>query len=327
MDFKSHFIYPLLFIFILSPFFSQNNKKEDFSFSLEPNISLSYGNLGEYLFSNSQKDFIISHLEWETKALAKAGLKINSEWKKINLSLGGDIALPIICGQMINSDYDPFYKHKTMLGLSDNLPKLNFYLFAELFYQIDFAEGFSFAPAIKIKYNHNSFTSKNGQGWYGKNEITWDNEKATYHPKLSHIDYKKQSLIYYAGLKLKYKSKKFSFSTATFFSPYAFFYTMDYHSDENNTNQDFHTLSNQEAWFKGINQTFDLEYKIDQNKIISLNCQISHCPIIRGITVTDRFRGNSYGSDIFNTDWVISSQDTGSSFFDITISSGIKLSF
>lgn len=324
MQIKKNLTFLFFFLTFCTKAFSLN---DDFFFAVEPNASFTFGELGDYLFSNSNKDFIISHLEWEEKPLIKTGINICSGWKNIHAKIGTDITIPLTCGQMLDSDYDPKYKHKTMLGVFDNIAQLNYTLFAELFYDFPINSIFSFSPTLKVKYSYNSFTTKNGHGWYGNKDIAYDDEKATYHPRLSHIDYMRKSLLFYIGLKLNYSTQKFNFSIGTFFSPYTYFYTKNYHSDETNSDQDFYCISIQDDYIKGINQIFITEFLIDESKILSFKCEITHTPIFRGITATNRFRGTSYGSSINDVEWSKMSQDTGSDILEINISTGFKIIF
>ena len=230
---------PFLLLIFVAPLSAQmfSGGAGNLSLAVEPRLGVTYGAVGEYLYMQKsdgtwKKN---SYLEWEEKTLVTAGLGIFGGYKGVSLKVYGDIAFPLRCGDMYDSDWklDARPDVKTNYSVHENTATLNVTTGVVLSYDVTPAERVIISPAAEASYAYKSFEARNGYGWYG-DTVAWDDPAAHYYPDgkyiLGAIDYQCHLFQVFAGLQATFLlTERLSLQAGAFVLPYAYTYVEDCH--------------------------------------------------------------------------------------------------
>ena len=208
----------ILFLILSSPLcFSLS----DFHFSIEPRISLSYGELNELLYSSDGN--LVSQLDWEQKPLFYYGLEADITLKNFRIITLFESSLPV--GTSYMYDYDDFDGNGTFDKLSKHPidRTINFNTELTFSYNLQLSSAFTIIPLLHFQYLFNKFEADKGLILFGQRT----QGKTVYANK---IDYLRHSFFIFSGISLKISPLKKSFFTVDFLiSPWGYQYAIDYH--------------------------------------------------------------------------------------------------
>ena len=258
----------LLFIFI---FFSAFLPARELDFSVSPYTALSFGTHYEHLYSGLSKGKEVSRLEWKMNPLLTLGAEASVKLRPLLFTLGAEFALPLECGQMLDSDYSysikPDEKIKYCYSINELKAEKNFrtHFDASLIWNI--SDTLFIMPTASVYYFYDSFEARKGYGWYGQETndhslVAWDDPRAKYYAKgqLNGVNFYRHSLFTFLGSKYTLTLGRFEFNLECLFSPYTYFYTMDTHLSKK---RDYHLKQIQKSYFTHYLLGGGLQYKIN----------------------------------------------------------------
>lgn len=224
----------LIFVFLAAAASFGKSSETVFSFSLEPQFSLSYEKHGEYLLYDSKEP--ISYLDWQAFPIIRPGIKtdfsINDFITEIELAVG----IPMACGTMYDSDWNAdgvktIYSENDVNLISDFSTSLKLYY--------DFKVGmFDILPSVQFQYDTKTFKAHDGHGWYGISDysktgkdVPWDDDNAKYYPHIGgYSTYTLQTFYTFLGCYGKVSlTPAMTLGVGTYVSPYTYNYTKDNH--------------------------------------------------------------------------------------------------
>ncbi len=309
-------------------------KTKNWGFSVSPNFGLSFGSLGEYLYSQYDTDFLVSDLQWNFSPLLKFGIKAQYNYKLFFVEGSFSYFLPTTCGKMYDSDYNKDFK--TNLCFFDNKSIFAIDTSLKASFKIPLKKIF-LTPSIIGTYSANSFVGFNGYGYFGDKEINggwtetdvpWDNPNARKAASVSNIEYTRDELFLFLGTEIEYKIKRFTFCVGIFVSPITYTNVIDFHTDQTGNTSGYKAYSTQYAFFSKYMATLNFNFNLNTKVSIFINGSGIFSLITKGILVTNYGRqGTSAG--IFNEQnkYYLSKQQSGSDIKKITIDCGMKFSF
>lgn len=336
MNKKYIILFIIIFHFSLSHFFANNSqqKTKNWSFTISPNFGISFGSLGEYLYSQYETDFLVSDLQWNFSPLFKVGINAEYNYKQFYIQGSFSYFLPTANGKMYDSDYNKdfktnlcFFENKSIFAIDTSL-KASF--------KIPISK-IKLSPTLLGIYSANRFIGKNGYGYFGDKEINggwtdtdvpWDNPNARKAASVSNIEYTRDELFLFIGTEIEYKIKRFTFCVGIFVSPITYTNVLDFHTDQTGNTPGYKAYSTQYAYFSKYMATMFFEYNLNTKSSIYINATGIVSLISKGILVTNYGRqGTSAG--IFNEQnkYYLSRQKSGSDIKKITIDCGIKICF
>lgn len=325
---KSLFFAGAVTLLLSVPLAAQNKNHH---FSITPEVGLKTGTLGEYLYSQYNRDSIVSDLQWH-ETLMTIGLDAEYSYKKFFVNGSFSYALPFKCGAMYDSDYEGSLK--TILSTFENNSFATFD--AELRAGYNFSlSGITLAPVFGAKYSMHDFWAKNGYGFFGDSahsktgsDVSWDSPEAVKY-YVSDITYNRETLYTFTGIKLSVPVNRFSFELIFLFSPYTYTVAQDIHKDNSNKGREFTILAEQNCFFSrftgGLNILFSFTEKIGLYVSVSLLAGFNS----RGIIITNYGRtGETYGN-VFNgqNEFYLSKQNSGAQIKELNIKIGTKFLF
>lgn len=309
-------------------------KTKNWGFSVSPNFGLSFGSLGEYLYSQYDTDFLVSDLQWNFSPLLKFGIKAQYNYKLFFVEGSFSYFLPTTCGKMYDSDYNKDFK--TNLCIFDNKSIFAIDTSLKASFKIPLKKIF-LTPSIIGIYSANSFVGFNGYGYFGDKEINggwtetdvpWDNPNARKAASVSNIEYTRDELFLFLGTEIEYKIKRFTFCVGIFVSPITYTNVIDFHTDQTGNTPGYKAYSTQYAFFSKYMATLNFNFNLNTKVSIFIYGSGIFSLITKGILVTNYGRqGTSAG--IFNEQnkYYLSKQQSGSDIKKITIDCGMKFSF
>ena len=309
-------------------------KTKNWGFSVSPNFGLSFGSLGEYLYSQYETNLLVSDLQWNFSPLFKFGIKAQYNYKLFFVEGSFSYFLPTTCGKMYDSDYNKDFK--TNLCFFDNKSVFAIDTSLKASFKIPLKKIF-LTPSIIGTYSANSFVGFNGYGYFGDKEINggwtetdvpWDNPNARKAASVSNIEYTRDELFLFLGTEIEYKIKRFTFCVGIFVSPITYTNVIDFHTDQTGNTPGYKAYSTQYAFFSKYMATLNFNFNLNTNVSIFINGSGIFSLITKGILVTNYGRqGTSAG--IFNEQnkYYLSKQQSGSDIKKITIDCGMKFSF
>ena len=309
-------------------------KTKNWGFSVSPNFGLSFGSLGEYLYSQYETNLLVSDLQWNFSPLLKFGIKAQYNYKLFFVEGSFSYFLPTTCGKMYDSDYNKDFK--TNLCFFDNKSVFAIDTSLKASFKIPLKKIF-LTPSIIGIYSANSFVGFNGYGYFGDKEINggwtetdvpWDNPNARKAASVSNIEYTRDELFLFLGTEIEYKIKRFTICFGIFVSPITYTNVLDFHTDQTGNTPGYKAYSTQYAYFSKYMATMFFEYNLNTKSSIYINATGIVSLITKGILVTNYGRqGTSAG--IFNEQnkYYLSRQKSGSDIKKITIDCGIKICF
>ena len=309
-------------------------KTKNWGFSVSPNFGLSFGSLGEYLYSQYETNLLVSDLQWNFSPLLKFGIKAQYNYKLFFVEGSFSYFFPTTCGKMYDSDYNKDFK--TNLCFFDNKSVFAIDTSLKASFKIPLKKIF-LTPSIIGIYSANSFVGFNGYGYFGDKEINggwtetdvpWDNPNARKAASVSNIEYTRDELFLFIGTEIEYKIKRFTFCVGIFVSPITYTNVIDFHTDQTGNTPGYKAYSTQYAFFSKYMATLNFNFNLNTNASIFINGSGIFSLITKGILVTDYGRqGTSAG--IFNEQnkYYLSKQQSGSDIKKITIECGMKFSF
>ena len=290
-------------------------------FTIFPYTGISYGCNYEMLYASLGKEKEVSRLEWKIEPLWTVGADISLETRHFLFTLGTEYALPLECGQMLDSDYDNFSDLKFCYSVSELKPKLTLHSHLDILYNFKIAESFSFMPEVSLYYFYDNYEARNGYGWYGQETkthplVAWDDPRAKFYDKggLNGVDFYRHSLMTFAGMNFLISIRRLELNLKMLLSPYSYYYTMDIHLSKK---RDYHLKEIQEAFF---NQQFfecDILYKINDNLKIHLKGSQLCGNTVRG----------TFSNDFLSEKMQRSEQKSGSRLTQTSLKAGIDISF
>ena len=307
-----------LYIFFFLSVFAQNRKIE---FSIIPYTGLSCGSYDEILFSSMGKKKEVSVLEWKIDDLWYFGTDFNIKIERFSIQAGIEYAVPLICGNMYDSDFDSFSDLQHCYSISEMNSKTNLHTHLDLSYIINSCENFSIAPKISILYFYDFFEARNGYGWYGFETethplVAWDDPRAKFYKKgtLGGADFCRHSVMSFLGLNYSFKIQKLTINTEMLFSPFCWFNTTDIHLSKS---RDYHLIQTQFSFLSQFLICCEVDYSISKTLMIYTHIQNIAGNLCKGLLYDD------YSSK----SPVLSDQKSGSSLNMYSISVGLGFSF
>ena len=308
----------LLFLFILLiP--AKVNCLSNFSFSITPNTSIVFGTHDEKFYSSIIEKNVVSDLEWKIQPLWKIGINADVAINNFMISIGIAYALPLNCGEMHDSDFDPFSGMKYCYSINELKSNLNLNTNFDLSYKLNLSNLFYISPKVSVHYYYDNFYASNGYGWYGQEnstrpEVSWDDPRATYYEKgaLGTVDFYRHSFFSFLGVALGFEYQRFSTDVEFLFSPYAYFYTMDHHLSKN---AGYHFKQIQEGYFSHIFISGRVSYKITQKLVPML--EISH--------LSGKLLKGTLSSDFKSSDFFLTDQKSGGNINLTTFKIGLSI--
>lgn len=312
-------------IFLFSCFSGLGWSSEQIKVSLLPSFGLINGKVSEYLYS-SMNDRLLSCLEFKENTLPYASLTTQISFNNSNFTAEMQYKIPAQCGLMTDSDWK-IKNVKTNYGIFNNYTDYkNFNFNLGYGYSFNLDNGFTIQPQIQLMYNHYSFYTDIGYGWYGNN-CAWNEPEATYYPKLSHINLIMQNYSLFMGIDFEYvmNKVKFKFNAAT--SPLMINYAIDFHADDNkNTNNIHSTYTKQISSFFAYKTGVALEYKLSNKSSLTTGIDCLMTLISKGPTGIDYDEPEEKFGLLENPEeWKAIGQNTGNRIFEIGFNAGIKI--
>ncbi len=309
-------------------------KTKNWGFSVSPSFGLSFGSLGEYLYSQYETNLLVSDLQWNFSPLLKFGIKAQYNYKLFFVEGSFSYFLPTTCGKMYDSDYNKDFK--TNLCFFDNKSIFAIDTSLKASFKIPLKKIF-LTPSIIGIYSANSFVGFNGYGYFGDKEINggwtetdvpWDNPNARKAASVSNIEYTRDELFLFLGTEIEYKIKRFTFCVGLFVSPITYTNVIDFHTDQTGNTPGYKAYSTQYAFFSKYMATLNFNFNLNTNVSIFINGSGIFSLITKGILVTNYGRQGT-SSGIFNEQnkYYLSKQQSGSDIKKITIDCGMKFSF
>lgn len=297
-------------------------------FSVSPHAGFAYGGMNKYIFS-SKAEQKLSCLEWETKPLWTAGLNLDVEKENFGVLLAFDYGLPADCGKMYDSDY--YYNNEYPQGnvcnysISDNeaLKNIN----TEIGFYFRFGSGtcLEIIPRVGAQYTFDSFVSKNGHGWYGRDAYSktgknepWDSDAAI-KVRILGVEYYRHTLYTWLGCQLRTGffateyGNRLNLDFAFYLSPFTYTSAMDHHLSKKGN--DYHQQEIEYSHFTRIRWNFGAEYKLNGRLSLLLDSDWIYGSLEKGNTYSDK--NNSTGK-------VKISQKTGADVFQYRMNLGFR---
>lgn len=300
---------------------------KNWDFSLTPYTGLTAGRLGEYLYSQYDKNFQVSDLQWN-EVLWNVGLKADYGYK--NFFASGDFTyyMPFTCGKMTDSDYNTDFK--TNYVVFDNNSPLSLQGSLDLGYRFDF-ERFSVSPVLKGIFSYQQFNGKNGKGYLGDGsyitagiDVPWNDSRAEYH-EFYDIDYTRLSVFSFVGAKFEYRADKFKIFTGFYFSPFTFSEDLDYH--HGTSTSEYQSYSYSMSSFSRFYIDAGCSFILTGNLSLLAECSLLFGGIDRSTHYTNYGHPKGYGIFATDSDFLKSNQDKGMDVFVFDVKVGIKYSF
>lgn len=343
MNLKSLFAILTLFyagIFSVSAqFFSSD--KSGFHISVEPTISYSDGNFGEYLYYSSPSDKKISYLEWD-KEIFLFGVNVETSYKNLHFDFGfASSVFDQSSGQMQDSDWlnTKDYSMKTTYSVGENEAVQNYEVNARIHYEFKTTSWLSFSPAVSFKYNFDSFERHSAEGWYGQGSYSsdgknhnWYDDEAQHFPytywsdeknrfvtrKLAGIDYYRHSFFTFFGVSSTIiPHPRFSFDVDFLLSPFSYFYAVDTHHSQS-FNKHYRMI--QFSYFNVLALGLRANFSLNKNFDFSLGTNyLFSFEIARGTLFSDTF------SDVKQDNFYNTGQDSGATLENFTVLLGCKI--
>lgn len=313
----------VLTISLFSLAFSKN-----WDFSLTPYTGLTAGKLGEYLYSQYDKDFMVSDLQWN-QILWNVGLKADYHYK--HFFTDGDITyyFPFTCGKMTDSDYNESFK--TNYVVFDNNSPLSLKAQLNAGWRFDF-DRFSVSPVLKGIFSYRQFNGKNGKGYLGDGsyieagtDVPWNDSHAEYH-EFYDIDYTRCAVYSFIGARMEYKADRFKIFTGLYISPFTFQEDLDYHHGTGTS--EYQSYSSSFSYFSRMYIDAGASFVLTDNLSIMVECSLLFGGISKGQHFTNYGHPQSFGN-IFgpNTLFYRSRQDKGMDVYLFDFKIGVKYSF
>ncbi len=311
-------LFVIILLFSALPIFSQSKTIE---VSINPYTGITYGCHNEILYSNFIEGKEVSKLEWKMEPLITIGADVSLKAFNVIVELGTEYALPVKCGKMLDSDYEPFSGMKYCYSINELKSKLNLHSHLNLAYLFQLSEFFAIKPKMALLYYYDSFEARNGYGWYGMETkthplVAWDDPRAKYYApgQLNGVDFYRHSILSFAGLNFCINIKRFEMEMGIHLSPFSYFYTMDTHLSKR---RNYHLKQIQQASLSQYLFDFSAGYRI--NKRLKINCGITH---ITGNTIQGKLYAD-YKSDNIQ----LTNQKSGANLILTSVKFGVEFFF
>ena len=215
--------------------------EKNWIFTVEPFLSVTYGQMGEHLYSKDSNGEYkqISYLEWEEKPLFQFGANFGIKYKRFSINPSISFAVPARCGNMYDSDWVELTELKTDYSISENSIYSCLKLNLQFAFEFKPLEIFSITPLAEVQYSHVIFNAANGYGWYGdykhsstRTNVSYSSPYATYYETgtLGELDYKRFEISSFFGFTLKFTPfERWIFTLSASASPIAYTMSFDTH--------------------------------------------------------------------------------------------------
>ncbi len=319
--------------------------EKKFNFSIEPLLGIRYGTIGEYVFFKTwatQKEYILSYLEWDTKGLIFSGAKLTRHWGNKSLSFFYKYYFPKSdCGNMQDNDWaqDYFYGNEenftgpttseVQTNFSRHSNRLNegYSIGTQFSFQLYRNNGFSINNLIALDLESISMTAFDGYLIYGNYYSAEFSVDKYYYPYQSENSYRQtcrgdgiqyiQNYIFsWLGFNLEYSPHKSTIGFSASFAPVSFAYAYDNH---------FFRKRKTKSFMLGYLKTYKLDlyykYKFTERFALKADCSFLKSGIARGIRYSnDDYDVNKLYQHVGNTD--MDGADT--KYVEYTVSAIIK---
>lgn len=295
-----------LHVFIILLFSSMELFAEN-SFFIEPYSGFVYGAMNKYIFSTREEN-MLSCLEWETKPLFYFGLKAGFENEFYGGYIAHDMAIPRNSGKMYDSDfyYDSQYPNgnKCNYTIHDNEALKNLNTEVGFFFKKKLTDKSTLKPTCQLQYTYDSFVSKNGYGWYGRdsysttgNNESWDSPYAK-KVKVLGVEYYRHTFYSWLGLDLvivpsNFREKNLNFTFGFLLSPFTYTSSMDHHLSK--VGNDYHQQEIEYSYLDRIKLNAKVGYKINRRFSLNMGVSLVHGTLEKGDTYSDK--NNSKGME------------------------------
>lgn len=307
----------LLFIsfLFLIPVYSQQLK-----FDAGLNAGLTYGDLGEYIYSSGER-FIISYLQWEEKPVYFLGFEGGVQYKDFGVSTDVKFDLPGNCGHLYDSDWNS-NGLKTIYSIHDNNLIWGIDAIISFFYDFTPANNFTITPEFQVEYEFVKFQSAIGTQWNGSgssdstdDDVSWDDPLAKKNGA-SRIGYYRHTGFLFTGLKFRYDfTPDFSVMSGFYIAPFIYTSALDHHFDDRpGKDAGYYMQHIQYSFFNRIKADIQTVFKIDSDNSFSIKAQIVYGPKTKGHMNTTKFTGR----------YLRVGQKTAADVFTVDISIGYK---
>ena len=262
----------ILFLILSSPLCLSAS---DFHFSIEPRLSVSYGELNELLYGSDEN--LVSQLDWEQKCLFNLGLSAGFSFHNFSVSALFDYSLPLGTSYMTDSD---FYHSGERYSWTEHPIEKSINLNTELAlaYEINPYSKVSLIPELQLKYQFSSFEAGNGTGIRNDNPI-----------RVYGIDYRRHSIFFFTGFSLKSQiTSRLNLKASFFTAPFIYQNSFDYHHGKKHP---FSSNDIQTGCFTKYKLDFSIGIKINDTLSIKLFSDMLMSFPDRGILYTDYYGG------------------------------------
>lgn len=316
--------------FFLALFLFMGTVFPETSFFIEPYTGFAYGSLNKYIFS-SKGEKELSCLEWETKPLFYAGAKLGFENEILEIFADCDVGLPKIVGKMYDSDfyYDSNYPdgNKCNYTIHDNEALKNINTEIGFKYKSKISEKLSIKPSIQLQYTYDSFVSKNGYGWYGRDAYSTTGQNESYASpyarkvKVLGVEYYRHTFYTWLGTELVFApeilgQQKMDVSIGFMISPFTYTSSMDHHLS--NVGNDYHQQEIEYSYLTRIKLNTMLNYRLNSKVSLNAGANPIYGTLEKGDTYSDK--NNSKGMEKIN-------QKTGADIMQLRTLLGCRFNF
>lgn len=225
-------------------------------FYIQTQTGAVYGSMEKFLYSSALTDRAVSRLVWEMKPLWYFGLLGGTKLGNFEAQIEFNGALSLRSGRMFDYDFTTdgtlttYSVHEeTAVHSAQTSIGLNYALFR--------TKNVDLKTAVEVFYSYNSFTARNGYGWYGMNLPEDDPGNCFYEPgRLYGIDYSRHSFYTFAGIAAELRSgPHWGFTFELMMSPFAYISGLDHHL---NASEGTHYMEVQYALFKAMKSSFGI---------------------------------------------------------------------
>ncbi|WP_147644957.1 omptin family outer membrane protease [Treponema pectinovorum] len=257
-----------------------SSQKKEFSFQIEPKISIQTGTIGEYVYQKNNSSWEkLSYLEWEEKNIYPFGLTIFADYKNFSTSFYVGSTFKSRCGNMYDSDWIDFKGFKTTYSINENSLDKYFVVNFSIKYAFQPFKQLKVSPIAQFEYSSIKFNARNGYGWYGNEaspKVSWDNENAVYKPKgtLYGVDYERRTMAILLGFALDYTlNKRIHFGASYLISPYTYLFNVDSHFKDHAQKTGTEYVDVIDCFFKNMKAEISVYYDFTENLSLGISAQ------------------------------------------------------
>ena len=294
-------IIKLLIIIFLFVRITYDIAAKDWSVSVTPLFSVEYGTIGEYVYKkDAAGDYKkISELNWDIKPALYFGGAVGVSWKAFAISGFARGAVPMLSGDMEDSDWKTLTDLKTTYSVHKNTVASSYAFGGQISFAFQIADTFAIRPIIGLDYTYIALEARNGRAWEGYNKLThtgiaWNDPAAIPYVPLG-IDYMREELHTWLGISLDTVfNNKLTLAFSFTLSPYTYIQALDHHYGDSDT----YFADILHGWFSAYRFGVETAYAFNKNISFKLALSWTLMRPVQGATYdANRPTGPWHGSD------------------------------